>query len=137
MRMLLFAILFVPVSAQAGTSLLLGAWSKHLLTDEDYNETHNLVAVEYGSLFVGYFENSCKEDTFALGQKWSKSYGPIEVGLYGGVTYGYRDCSVGYADSARRVCPMVAPFVTLDTGLVSLQIYLLGEAFTGGFRVNL
>jgi len=135
--LVLMAALALAAPAHADTSILAGAWSKHMLSDNDYNETHNLLAIEHKNLFAGYFLNSYSEDTFAAAYKWSSTYGPVEVGMYIGGMYGYRDCVKGYADRSRRICPMVAPFVTVDVGVVSPQIYLLGEALAVGVRINL
>ena len=39
--------------AEAETKVYLGAWSTHLVTDGDFNESHDLLAVEHNGWIAG------------------------------------------------------------------------------------
>lgn len=136
-------VVFVVVSAvaapyvKAETNLYAGAWSTHIGTDEDYNSTHNLLAVEHEQVFAGYFRNSYDEDAFAAGYRFQKSWGDFEGGLLVGATYGYRDCLKGYADADRRLCPAVAPMVSYTRYRVQPTVILLGNAVAVSVRFEL
>ena len=139
MKAMVTTLIFLFAStAHAETSVLAGAWSKHLYADQQYNETHNLVAVQHNKVFAGYFVNSYEEDTLAIAYKWSFDYKLLEVGVYGGAMYGYRDCfGLQASQRSRKVCPMVVPFATLDLGPVDPQVYLLGSALAVGFKIDI
>ena len=56
--------------------------------------------------------------------------------MYGGAMRGYTTC-YGHDGSGSNVCPMVAPFITLDVGPVSPQVFLLGEAVAVSIKIAL
>lgn len=83
-----------------------GAWSKHLTNaDRNYNETHNLFAVEHDSWSAGYFLNSHNRDTFFIAKNWRKEFFENIEGFASlGINYGYTRC-IGDDGSAQNVCP--------------------------------
>ena len=123
-------------NAKAETNVFVGAWSKHIGSG-DYNERHDLVAVEHNNVVAGYFRNSYNEDSFALAYDIDYSYGPLRAGVMAGAVYGYRHCLKGWADSDRKTCPMIAPYASFDMGPVSPTVLLLGNALAVTFRVEL
>ena len=136
--LLSFVILGAALSisnAEAETSIYVGAWSTHLVTD-GLNERHDLVAVEHDNWIAGTFENSYDRETYFAARKWSWKHGDLEAGVYGGVMKGYTTYW-GDDNSNANLCPMVAPFVTWDAGPVSPQVFLLGEAIAVSVRIKL
>jgi len=138
------AFLFAMPS-MADSTVYLGAVSKHIGGDSeyDYNENHNLIGVEADGWFAGFFENSYREDTWAIGHRLTKRYGDFEPGILVGASYGYRNCAKGYDDAGetRRVCPVVAPSLTWHgikkaTGLKP-TVMLLGNAVAVTVGVDL
>ena len=123
-------------NVKAETNLYLGAWSNHFLSDEDYNERHDLIGIEYNSWFVGRFINSHDRETFAVAHKWSWNYHGLEAGVLGGAMYGYTVCW-REDNSSKNICPLVSPFITWDTGVISPHIFLFGEALAISIRVRL
>lgn len=133
-----FVILAAAYSAnvKSETYLYAGAWSKHF-GNEEYNEQHNLVAIEHQNVIGGYFRNSYDEDALTLGYKFKRDYGPLEAGVVAGAVYGYRHCLKGWADQERRACPMIAPYVSWDAGPVNPTVLVLGNAVAISIRVGL
>lgn len=123
---LLGLVVLAAAEAQAD-SLYTGAWSTHLSSGE-YNEQHDLIAYERDRYILGYFKNSYNDDTIFIAKHWYKDLHDLRVGVYGGVMYGYRDCLRGGADRGKRVCPMIAPAISLRTTQPSPTLFLLGTA---------
>lgn len=70
--------------------LYYGGWSKHLNeSDYDRNENNQLVAFEYRSWVVGTFVNSFYDRTWMAGYNFNYAWDKLEVGIIGGVSYGY------------------------------------------------
>lgn len=99
------------VDAKAETRLYLGALTEHF-SGKDYNETHKLALIEHNGLIAGYTDNSYGEDTFLAGIKHRIKtldvIPDIETSALLIGSYGYRSCTKGWADSARKICPMAA-----------------------------
>lgn len=117
-----------------------GAWSKHFSSDKGYNETHNLVAIDYRSATAGYFKNSNGVDTVFAAKKWDWQLSDSwEASLLGGVTYGYSDCRKmkDKEDPSKKVCPMIAPMLTY-TGFDLIEPYaaVFGNAAAIGVKAE-
>lgn len=123
-------------NAKAETYLYAGAWSKHF-GNEEYNEQHDLIAIEHKNVIAGYFRNSYDEDALTAGYKFKRDYGPLEAGVMAGAVYGYRHCFKGWAEQDRRVCPMLAPYVSWDAGPVNPTVLVLGNAVAISIRIEL
>lgn len=133
--LLLCAALYAS-NAKGETNLFVGAWSKHLISSSDnLNERHDLLAIEHNKWIAGRFVNSYNRNTVFAGRKWAWSYGKLSAGVYGGAMLGYRSC-YGDNGSNAKLCPMAAPFVTWDTGVVNPQLFLLGEALAISARLE-
>ncbi|EDM46257.1 hypothetical protein [Marinobacter algicola] len=138
MKKALFATL-VLVSAQVMATeahLHAGAWSQHF-SDEQRNETHDLIAVEVDSYMAGYFENSYSEDALFAAKRWSWQYGNFEAGIAVGAVYGYRSCTKGTADRSRRLCPLVYPSLTYTKYVIQPSVLVLGNAVAVSIRADL
>lgn len=122
--------------AHGETYLYAGAWSKHLTSDEELNEQHNLVAIEHNNWFAGTFKNSYDRESYAVARKFSWSYAELEGGVFVGAVRGYRRCW-GDDDSSNNTCPFAAPYVTWDAGPVNPTVFLLGEALAISVRIGL
>ena len=71
--LLSFVLLCAALSvsnAKADTKVYVGAWSTHLVTDGDYNESHDLVAVEHNGWIAGRFVNSYSRESWFVGEAW-------------------------------------------------------------------
>lgn len=133
---LLFFLCFLVVQeARSDVSLMLGGWSTHL-SDYEYNETHDLVALEYRNVIAARFNNSFGRESYALGYnfKYSDPIGPIQVGVYAGAVRGYRGC-FDDEGSTTNICPLVAPYLAFDA-LASPAFMIMGDALVGTIRIN-
>lgn len=132
---ILLAAIYVD-NVKAETNVYLGAWSEHLLSSDDLNEQHDLIAIEHDRWIAGRFVNSYNRNTVFTARKWAWRYGDLSAGVYGGAMRGYRRCW-GDDDSNADICPMIAPYVTWDARPVSPQIFLFGEALAVSVRIEL
>jgi len=123
-------------SAKAETAVLLGGWSDHLVTDGDYNESHEATIIEHNSWMAGRFTNSYDRNTWFAGKGWSKQWGNWRGSVHAGVMHGYRSCYGDDGDNA-TVCPMVYPALTYTRYAVQPQVGLLGEAVVAIVRIRL
>ena len=123
-------------NAKAETNIFVGAWSKHLISDDEtLNEQHDLYAIEHNNWFAGTFKNSYNRESYAIARKFDWHYGKLEGGVYVGAVRGYRRCW-GDDDSNTDTCPMIVPYLTWHTGLVNPQLFLLGEAVAVSIRIG-
>jgi hypothetical protein len=135
-------ILLIMVSAlyasyaEAETKVYLGAWSTHLVTDGDYNETHNLVAVEHNGWIAGTFKNSYSRESWFAGKTWEWGGDKFSYGLMAGAVRGYTKC-YGDDGSNTNICPLVSPFASYKIGRVEPTILLLGEALAISIKIRL
>lgn len=128
-------LMLTATTALADVELYAGAWSDHLFSTYDYNETHNLAAIEVDDWFVGYFRNSYDEDAFTAAYHWKiNPIEDVEIGVLGGGVYGYRDCFEGWAYNGRKLCPMLAPTMTWVEYNLQPVLYILGQAVAVGLR---
>tara|TARA_Y100001973_G_scaffold105035_1_gene176718 strand:- start:1682 stop:2119 length:438 start_codon:yes stop_codon:yes gene_type:complete len=123
-------------NAKAETAVVLGGWSEHLITDEDYNESHDAVLLEHDQYMVGRFNNSYGRESYVAAYGWTKQWGNWRGSVHAGVIKGYSKCFGDDGDSG-RVCPMVYPAVTYTKYRVQPQVGLLGEAVVFTVRVRL
>lgn len=124
-------------NASAETYVYTGAWSKHLFTDQEYNEVHNFAAIEHKGVMGGYFKNSYNEDSYVVGFRLTKAWGDFEGGVMFAATYGYRDCVQGYADASKRLCPAIVPSVAYTKYRVQPLALLLGNALAFSVRFEI
>jgi len=132
-------LVMIPWAAQAETYLHTGAWSHHVATNEDYNETHNLAALEHDQLMAGYFKNSYGDDSFMAAYRFKEPVTPhIELSLLAGASYWYRgDCLTQDASEPKSVCPLVAPAVTYTEHRVEPSVMVMGNALVLSVRFQL
>lgn len=138
MKALMFAALLAASAGAQATGLYAyaGAWSEHFSSDQ-FEETHNLAALEYRSYMAGYFRNSYGEDSVFAAKRWSWDYGNWQVGVAVGAVYGYRSCIKGWDDQSRRVCPMVAPSLVYTEYAVQPSLLVMGKALVFTVRTDL
>ena len=129
------ALVAAPVSAES-VYVHTGAWSQHL-SSEDYNESHNLLAVEYSSYMAGYFNNSYGENSGFIAKRFSWDYGHWQAGISVGAVYGYRSCLKGWDEGGKRVCPMVSPSLTYTRYPVQPSVLILGNAIAVSVRTDI
>lgn len=96
---IVLAILFGTEAKAAGGSLDIrltaGGYSKHLLSDDVVNESHDHFAIQIGKVELGRYNNSYGRESYYLAYEatWKNVLGPhIDAFLKSGVVYGYVDC---------------------------------------------
>ena len=128
-------------------SLYVGGWSHHLTerdNGEDFNESHNMFALEVDNYVIGTFKNSFGDQTYAVGYNYSWEYQDFEYGVLAGVSYGYKE---KYMDDSKTFLnyngwmPLVVPYVNYnlyEDNDVSIkpQLMLLGSAVAVTIRVD-
>lgn len=119
-------------------SIHLGGYSYHVATGHkyDYNDWHELVAVEYGSFMAGHFKNSYDRDTAIVAYGWSKQWGHWRGSVHIGAMRGYRSCYGDEGDKA-RVCPVSFPALYWTRYRVQPGVIVFGEAVAVAVRVEL
>lgn len=134
--LVLALILAYSNNAHSETALHVGGYSYHVATGHkyDYNDWHQLVAVEYDSYIAGRFLNSYDRETFVVGYGWSKNWGDIKGSVYVGLTYGYRSC-FGDDGTKGRFCPVAFPTLHYTKYDVQPGLLLFGEALAIEARV--
>jgi hypothetical protein len=124
--------LCAPVEAK-DNHLYTGAWSFHHMTPENgkaYNETNNLVGVQYKNVFLGTFNNSYHNQTHIAGLYFPTPLKDtlIEVSLVAGVAYGYKECfAAGNPQAKTKYCGIVIPEITLNLGRFKPSIIVFGS----------
>jgi len=137
--------------------LTVGGYSKHLLSTDVTNESHDHFAIQVMGVELGRFNNSYSRESWYLAYEatWENVLGPdVDAFLKSGVVYGYVDClepgssvppkrspyDVYYArtqqqdvDNSGAWCPMVAPGLRY-TGweLADPELTLVGDALNLG-----
>lgn len=139
MKKLLIALLALSPMAATANGLYVGGWSNHLSGSTDksgyeYNEKHDLIAVEYNQIFVGTMLNSYSSRSFVAGYSfdlYETKY--IDFKLLAGAVHGYTEAQ---NDIARlgSVNGFVAPVVELNTPHIKPTVMLFGEALTLTFK---
>lgn len=123
----------------ARDGMLIGLWSKHISSDDDYRTTHNLIALQYGGYFIGTFANSYSHQVIAAGlartviveelnQGWL-----FEVGYKIGPMYGYRDEAPNIGGLS--LLPVACVGVSFQDVGVDLNL-VPGNALSINMRVN-
>ncbi|ASV44534.1 hypothetical protein PBI_SCTP2_519 [Salicola phage SCTP-2] len=117
-------------------NLSLGAWSKHVLSNDISNETHNMIAVQKSRIMGGYFKNSHGNDTFFINYyREFEITKNIEPFVTFGLMYGYTEC-FGEDNSSKDVCPMGVIGVSYTKFRIEPTLYLLGDAISFGPRIK-
>lgn len=116
-----------------------GEWKHPMITERrEFNESNDLLAIEYKNVFVGYFRNSFDDDTFALGYRFSHKIGKHwEASLVAGATYGYRDCTSSWDQfESKKVCPALSPMLSYTKYKLKPTVAVIGEAVSLTGRVD-
>lgn len=125
-------------NVKAETAIHLGGYSYHVATGhkEDYQDWHELVAVEHGNWIAGRFVNSYDRTSAIVGYGWSKQWGNWRGSVYVGAVYGYRSCYGDEGEKA-RVCPMAFPALHYAKYRAQPGVLVFGEAVAATVRVAL
>lgn len=132
MKTILLTLILIPALASAELSFKFGGLSKHT-TSNSPNEFHRTAIFSYGSYFGGYFQNSFYDDSFAVGKTFTTYRDWMKIDLHTGAVYGYRKSGSCYKaqklnaeNDPKRVCPMIAPEVTLHRWLLQPSLAWFG-----------
>ena len=137
--LLSFVLLCAALSAsnaEAETKVYVGAWSIHLVTDGDYNESHDLLAIEHNGWIAGRFVNSYSRESWFAGKTWEWGADNFRYGVMAGAVRGYTTC-YGDDNSNTNICPLVTPFASYKIGRVEPTVLLLGEALAVSLKIRL
>ena len=139
MALLVAGLMFISHKANADTYLYTGAWSHHIGASRDYNETHNLLALEHNAYMAGYFKNSQGDGSALVGVKWAKPLiYDLKASVMVGASYGYKaDCLRPEESGATKVCPMAVPAITYTGAKVQPSLSMIGNAVTFSIRWKL
>lgn len=116
-----------------------GEWKHPIIKERrDFNESNKLLAIEYKSVFAGYFKNSFNDDSFALGYRFSHQFSKNwEGSVLVGATYGYRDCSSSWDQfESKKICAAVSPMLTYTKYSIKPTLLIVGEAVSLTGRVD-
>lgn len=109
------------IGIPARDAVLLGLWSKHFHSTDDYRTRHNLIGVQYQGYFLATFANSYSRQIYAVGVArtiWEKDLGHdwrLDAGYKVGPMYGYREGA-----------PNLAGFSVLPVGCIGLTYHRIG-----------
>jgi len=109
------------IGTPARDAVLLGLWSKHFHSTDDYRTRHNLVGIQYQGYFLATFANSYSRQIYAVGvartiwEKELKHDWRLDVGYKVGPMYGYREGA-----------PNLAGFSVLPVGCIGLTYHRIG-----------
>lgn len=119
---LILMMSFTSAYADEKADLLLGQWTNHIDKDFNYNESHNLVGVEYSNWAVARFKNSYDKTSWAV----MRSH---QVSSNWKIAYG---ASTGYEGITGMV---LTPIVMLSYNMGILDVNFMPDIGTGvGFR---
>lgn len=127
MRAMIIAIVLMITAGEAmAGAAYLGAWSEHFAGDGyDYNDNHELVAVESGGWIVGTYKNSYYDRGHLVGYGWD--LGRVDdwrLRLYTGATHGYR----GYRFCINEICPALVPELSYTRYRIQPTVMLVSDA---------
>lgn len=139
MKKLLIALLAAASFTAQADSIYFGGWSNHLSGSTDksgyeYNEKHDLIALEYKQIFVGTMINSYDTRSYVLGYSFeplSTKY--VDFKILAGAVHGYEE----HQNDILRVGSLngfIAPVVELNTPYIKPVVMLFGEALTLTFK---
>ena len=102
--------------------LTFGGWSHHINTDTDYNETHDLIGVEYNDFQVFTFVNSYDYRSYGVG--YTHTVTLVDKYLFFGVSVGVVD---GYetVEGFGRITPYLEPHLEFYYENFGLQLGFL------------
>lgn len=139
MKKLLIALLALSPMAVTANGLYVGGWSNHLSGSTDksgyeYNEKHDLIAVEYNQIFAGTMLNSYSGRSYVAGYSFeplSTKY--VDFKLLVGAVHGY---TVDQNKIARvgSLNGFIAPVMEINTPYIQPSVMLFGEALTLTFK---
>lgn len=127
--------LLLATEAQSEVALHGGGWSTHLLTDNDYTSSHDLIGVEAGPVLVATFRNSYGRRSYLAGYGWDKQWGDVRGSVHLGAVHGYRSCYGDRGDKA-QLCPAIVPALHYTRYRVQPGVVLFGEALAITVRVS-
>ena len=125
--LMLIVLVCVTTIAQAEPAVMVGGWSKHMVTDGDYNSNHKIVAIEYKNILIGRFTNSYYRESYIAAYAIHRQWSDVKGSLYVGAVRGYRGC---YSDNklSTTLCPVFIPSLSYTKYSIQPAVLVLGEA---------
>lgn len=125
-------VVLVTLASEARADrLLIGGWSKHLVSKDTTNSNHKVLGVETHGWAAGYFQNSYGRPTWFINKawRWPNVLGVKHLEAMAGVgaSYGYRSCW-GDEGSHARLCPDGVVGIAWTQWRVVPSIKLKGDA---------
>lgn len=120
-------------AACAYKAVLVGGWSKHLITnkygDDTWNETHRAIGFQCQEWAVMAFTNSHNKESYGIGREWTLYQRErLRAGVYGGVWSGY-----GQLPHTSSLIPVVSPTVTYSFGRLEARALVNPVVVVGYF----
>ncbi len=123
------------VGHPADDTIYLGMWSYHFIdNDDDYQTTHNLLAITYRGYFGGTFINSLDDRTWGAGvqrdvYRTEMGIFSMEIGYRLGLLYGYDSMQIANTG----LFPLLQVYSDLHYEHVGVQFAWAGSTVTAGF----
>jgi len=105
----------------ARDAVLLGLWSKHFHSTDDYRTRHNLVGIQYQGYFLATFANSYSRQIYAAGA--ARTIFEKDLGRHWRLDAGYR---IGPMYGYREGAPNLAGLSVLPVGCIGLTYHRIG-----------
>ena len=132
-------VVIVTLSLLSGcaTELMYGWKSKHWVSEDTTNDTHDMVGVRYNHAVVGTFNNSYGRESYFAGYYDSIKHSNWELFGVVGAVRGYTVC-FGDDSSNTNTCPFISGGVTYlgVNEWFMPTLYQFGDASVIGFRVR-
>lgn len=128
--------------------LYTGAWSHHFADHPaekggwKYNESHDLVGLEYKGWLAAYYKNTFYDDGAIVAKELLQwSYGDFDFSAYGGAVYGYGNCSdpksMPKEELKKKICPFGTVAVVYTRFKVEPALMLIPQAIIASIRWEL
>jgi hypothetical protein len=133
MKHLIAALLLTLTLPAAADTLRLygGGYSKHLVSENVKNESHDFGAVQYGSYVAGRFNNSHGRESYFAAYEWTwQPAKHLETFAWAGAVRGYTSCTFQRTDGNSKVCPIAVVGARWTQWAVEPTYLQVGDAAT-------
>lgn len=112
-KLFILLCLLISCNAYSIDAVYLGSWSYHFEPHEsgfEYNEKHNLFALQKNGYTVGTFKNSFYRQTYFVTKSiYNFEYKDINFVLNAGFSHGYGACASDAIRKERKLCGLILP----------------------------
>lgn len=134
---LLFSINVLANTQDDTMSIYLGGWSKHFDNDYDYNESNQLIAIQYNEYVFGTFKTSYYNRGYVAGYDMGYDWQDLRFGILVGAVYGYTEYEIDpHLLIGDKLVPLIFPYVSYIKFKIKPVVGVLGEAVTLQFKLS-